>query len=169
MCLASLTYFQGPSMFWHASVGHSFYSWVIFLCIDIPSFVPPFIQSWKLSCFCVLAIVDSAFLNFHISGFVWIPVYNSLGIGIELLGYIIILHSRWILDMGVHKVKKIQKGHGWIWEGMKICHPWGQASSDMVATEDKYKGEVGEDIRNLITKDFTDGKPWISTCREILW
>lgn len=55
---------------------------------------------------------------------------------------------------------------------MKKCHPWGQALSEMVATEDKCKGEVGEDTRNLhrnlITKDVTVGKPWISTYREIL-
>lgn len=67
-----------------------------------------------------------------------------------LLGHMVIPHFRWILAVGVHKVKTIQKRHRWMWGSITKCHSWGYALSVTVASKDKYLyGRSGENTREL--------------------
>ena len=50
------------------------------LLADNIAFIYPLIHWWALSCFCLLAIVESsAVINMCVHVLIWIPVFNSLG------------------------------------------------------------------------------------------
>ena len=56
-----------------------FYCWIIFHCMDILHFIYPLTDDRYLSCFHLLAIVNSASLNSCEQVFVWTIVFSSLG------------------------------------------------------------------------------------------
>ena len=73
----------GPSIM---SLFHSFYGWIIFLYIYVPRFLYPFIHQWIFSCFHVLAIVNSAALNFGVHVSFWSMVSSGYLPRIEIDG-----------------------------------------------------------------------------------
>ena len=91
--LHSVWWFLGPSMLLKMALFHSFYDWVIFHCVCICIYIythhVSFISSSivaLLSCFYVLAIVNSAAVNIGIPVSFWIIVLSGYTPRSEIAG-----------------------------------------------------------------------------------